>query len=142
MASADEKIISTRLSNTRSIASAITTLLVCIFLFPIFMALFGGNSVIESVKKGHYSTYPSITLEDAFTKYYRNPQWKRTKSSTGNDIVVFTGQCTEDGKVRTIELRYAINKDDSFMLAGGSIDGVESNVFILSYYASQPFEQY
>ena len=142
MASSEEKIITTRLSNTTSIAGAITTLIICICLIPLFNQFLGASKYIDSVKKAHSPAYPTISFEEAFNKFYSDPQWKYYKSTTGDSIVSFTGKCMYDGKLAKVELRYLLNRDNTFQLAGGSLDGVEQNLLFLAPFAAQPFIAY
>lgn len=142
MASSEDKIITTRLSNTRSIAGAITTLVICICLIPLFSQFLGGSKYIDSLKGAHSPAYPDVTFEDAFAKFYSDPQWKYYKSTTGDDIVSFTGKCMYDGKLAKVELRYLLNRDNTFQLSGGSLDGVEQNLLFMAQFAGQPFMEY
>ena len=142
MASSEEKIITTRLSNTKSIAGAITTLVICIFLIPVFSQFLGGSKYIDSLKRSHSSAYPNVTIEDAFNKFYSDPHWKYYKSTTGDSIVSFTGKCMYDGKLSKVELRYLVNPDNTFQLTGGSLDGVEQNLLFIAMFAGQPFTDY
>ncbi len=142
MASSDDKIITTRLSHTRSLAGAFTTIVICIVLLSFISQIFGGSRYIESIKKGHSNAFPNITYEDAYNKFYSNPRWKYYKSTTGYDVITFTGRCTYDGKPTTVEFRYVLNKDNTFQLTGGSINGVEQNLLILAQLSVQPFVDY
>lgn len=142
MASSEDKIITTRLSNTKSLAGAITTLCICAFLFFLLTQYFGGSKYIYALKSAHAPAYPNVSFEDAFSKYYSDPQWKYYKSTTGNDVVSFTGKCTYDGKPATVELLYIRNQDNTFQLAGGSLDGVEKNLLFMAQFAGQPFVDY
>lgn len=142
MTSTDDKIITTRLSHTRSLAGAFTTIVICLVLLPFISQMFGGSRYIESVKQGHSSAFPNITYEDAYNKFYSNPKWRYYKSTTGADVISFTGQCTYDGRPTTVELQYILNKDNTFQLAGGSINGIEQNVFVLAQLSVQPFIDY
>ena len=47
-----------------------------------------------------------------------------------------------DGKLTKVELRYLLNKDNTFQLSGGSLDGVEQNLLIMAQFAGQPFVDY
>ena len=142
MSSSDDKIIISRLSPSKSIAGALTTLLICICLFFYLPQIMGGSKYIESVKKGHPNLYPSISFEDAFNKFYSNPKWGYYKSTTGNNIVTFSGKCNYDNKPVTIEMRYVLNSDNTFQLAGGTLNGEEQNLLFLTQFMSNPFISY
>ena len=141
MASAENSAISTRLSNTKSVTGAITAFLVCAMLYLTISQLFGGNRVINSVKKAHHNSYSNITFEEAYSKFYANPEWKYVKLSTGDDCVVFTGQCTYDNITAKIVLRFIVY-NNYMHFAGGSINGVELDAFTINRLYTAPFDQY
>ena len=142
MSTNEETIIKSRFSPTKSIASAVTTLIICAGLFFYLSQFLGGGKIINSVKNGHPNIYPNITFEQAFGKYYSDPKWSYYKSTTGNDVVTFTGKCKYEGKQTTVELRYVINEDNTFQLAGGTVNGVEQNLLVLAQFSANPFSEY
>ena len=81
-----------------------------------------GAYLIDKVKNGHPDSYPDITFEDAFNKYYGNPEWNRDpkwsylSETTGENIVVFEGECVYQGINRKIELHFRMNDDNTFTL--------------------------
>ena len=81
MGSSEERIIKTRLTPTKSLAGALTTLVICVALFLLLPRIMGGSGYIEAVKKGHPNAYPNITFEEAFGKFYSNPKWNYGASS-------------------------------------------------------------
>lgn len=135
-------IITSRLSNTKSVIAAITTLVICCALFFFLPQFIGDNQYVRQVKGGCPSTYPSITYEDAFGQFYGSPRWGYVKGNNGSDIVTFTGNCQYDGKPASVELRFQLNSDNTFNLIGGSINGVEQNILVLAMLNSTPFEEY
>lgn len=138
----DKVVITSRLSNTKSIIAAIATLVICCVLFFYLPQFISDNQYVRQVKGGHPNTYPSITYEDAFGKFYGSPNWKYVKGNNGSNIVSFTGECQYDGKPANVELRFQLNSDNTFNLIGGSINGVEQNLLVLSVLNSTPFEEY
>ncbi len=138
-----EKIeITTRMTATKSVVSALTTLVICVILFFMLQNTFAGNRYIAQVKGGHPYAYPNISYEDAFGKFYASPGWSYLKGNDGSNIVVFSGRCQYDGKPADVKLRFQLNPDNTFSLVGGSVNGVEYNLFLLSELNTKPFEEY
>ncbi len=138
----DKGVIVSRISNTKSIVAAITTLIICCALFFYLPQFISDNQYIRQVKGGHPSEYPNITYESAFEKFYGSPTWGYMIGNDGSNIVTFTGECQYNGKPATIQLRFKLNSDNTFYLVGGKINGTEQNLFALSTLNSTPFEKY
>lgn len=138
----DKVIITSRMSNTKSLISAITTLVICCALFFVLPLFISDNQYVRQVKGGHPNAYPNISYEEAFGLFYGSPSWSYMKGSNGSNIVTFAGQCQYEGKPANIILRFQLNSDNTFNLVSGSINGIEQNLLVLSTLNSMPFIEY
>lgn len=133
-------VITSRLSTTKSITSAVTVLIVCVGLFFWLNSL--GLRMIRSVKGGHPMEYPNITYEEAFSHFYSGSVWENA-SSGNTKIVRFTGNCSYDGKPAKIVLNYWVDESgSSFRLHDGTINGTTANFLELNALDQTPFREY
>ena len=80
-----------------------------------------GNSAIASVKKGHFSGWPNVTVGDAFEDFFADTKWKSFKD--GDDTIVeFTGECTWYDKPADAKIQFTVD-DEKFEITYFSIDG-------------------
>ena len=134
--------ITSRLSPSNSFLSTATVLIICVLLYFFLPQFIDDNQYVRSVKGGHPQMYPNITLEEAFNDFFGSPHWKSQKGTDGSNIVIFTGKCSYDGKQANVELRYKLNSDGTFDIAGGSINGQEQNLLVIAALHATPFEEY
>ncbi len=135
-------VYTSRWSARKSIISALITLLVCAALvFGVLPLIFKGKNIINGVKYAKPESYPTITYEAAFDKYYNEPNWKY-KDEGGNDIVIFTGKRpSAENNVINVEILFLV-KDGYFYTAGGSVNGQEKNTAGIYDYIQKPFTDY
>lgn len=79
------------------------------------------GGAVATVKKGHFSAYPNITVGEAFENYFGDTEWKSFKAD-GKKIVEFTGECSVYGEIADAKIQFVI-EDDSFEIYHMSIDG-------------------
>lgn len=131
--------ISSRLSTTKSVTSAVTALVICVGLFLWLGSL--GLNIVRQVKTGHPYDYPNTTYEEAFSAFFSNPKWENA-SSGDLKIVRFSGECTYNGKPAKVVLDFQLNNDNTFRLYGGTINGATANIFQLAQLNDTPFQEY
>ena len=132
------RVISSRLSTTKSITSAVTAIIVCIGLFLWLSSM--NLQLVRSVTSAHPNGYPGITYEEAFGQFYSNPKWEDA-STNSTKIVLFTGDCTYDGKKVKVVMHFWVD-DKIFRLHDGTINGVSAGVLELKELHNRPFEVY
>ncbi len=132
------RIISSRLSTTKSITSAITALIVCVGLFVWLSSL--NLRLVRGVTSAQPNAYPGITYEEAFSQFYSNPKWEDA-STDSTKIVRFTGDCTYEGKKVKVVMNFWVD-DKVFRLHDGTINGVSAGVLELNELHNRPFEVY
>ena len=110
---------------------------ICIFLFARKSA---ADRIVSQVRDSCPAHYPSVTYGEAYEAWYRSPQWKY-RSENGAGFAVFSGQCEQDGEPVSVELRYRV-KNGLFWLAGGTLNGVETDPALLGRYDHKPFADY
>ena len=132
------RVISSRLSATKSITSAITALIVCVGLFIWLNSM--NLRLVRSVSNAHPYAYPGITYEEAFGKFYSNPKWEDASTSS-TKIVRFTGDCTYNGKKATVVMNFWVG-DKEFRLHDGTINGTSAGILELNELHNRPFEEF
>ena len=132
--------ISSRLSPAKSIAGAITALLVCAGFFLYLNSL--GLRVVYSVMGASHTDYPGITYEQAFSSFYGNPKWEYIRYGN-SEVVRFTGNCYYYGRKVIVELDYLLSGDrQTFTLYEGKINGEKKNLHTLIPFHIRPFSDY
>lgn len=135
-------IIISRLSKSKSIVSAIVSIIICSVLFFALQRLIGGYRYVDMVRYGHPYNCPNITYQDAFNEFFDSPRWT-FESSNDNKVVIFTGKTNVDGQYSTFEYRYKLDlSNNSFELIGLRIDGKEQSNLIALLWNNTPFSDY
>lgn len=96
-----------------------------------------GDLFFDSVKNGRPDSYPDITFEDAFNKYYENPKWSYSLASTEENVIVFEGEGVYQGINRRVELYFRMNDDNTFTLFTGNVYDTIYNIKLYNLDKSQ-----
>jgi ribosomal protein S6E (S10) len=95
---------------------------------------------VLSVKNGHLQDHPDKSLGDAFKAFFGEPAWKYFKSTSGEDVVEFTGYMMyQDTKVKA-RLQFLLKENESFEIGALSFNNVPQNELIQGQVLKAVFE--
>jgi len=98
---------------------------------------------VESVKQGSPQSYPGITYEEAFHKFFENPKWKYFESDAGQKIVEFTGKCFYHDQKVTVTMQFIISEDEkTFELGYCGMNDIPQNALMSWALVSSAFDEY
>ncbi|SEC01570.1 hypothetical protein [Paenibacillus sp. GP183] len=99
------------------------------------------NKYVLGVKNGKNSSYPDVTYEQAFQNFFGSPTWKYFRSTTGANVVEFSGYCTyADVEVKAV-LQFIISDDEqTFQIGALSFNEVPQNELIKGLLLKKVFE--
>ncbi len=91
------------------------------------------NEYVLMVKHGYRSDNPNLTYEQAFENFFGTPRWKYFKSTEGQDVVEFTGDCTYDGNAVKARIQFIVHKDEgTFEIYTLAFNEIPQNTLILA----------
>ncbi|MGN0154908.1 MAG: zinc-ribbon domain-containing protein [Lachnospiraceae bacterium] len=97
----DEKPQSKKKRNIIGICAAVVLLV-------ILVALFSGDSAVDTVKGGKFNAYPENTVGKAFENFFSDPEWTSYEEN-GHDYVKFTGGCTLYGEPVNAKIIFVVD---------------------------------
>lgn len=88
----------------------------------------GENKYVTLVKNGTMQMEPNIKIGQAFGDFFGNPKWEYFKSTDGQKVVEFNGECTWLGEEAHCTIQFIINSETTFELGAVEINGQGMNV--------------
>lgn len=89
------------------------------------------NVYVQKVMTGNLNIDNTVTIGDVFENYFGYPTWEYFKSTDGQDIVEFTGNCMYDGKEVECIIQFVIS-GDNLEITYLSFNDISQNQFVLS----------
>ncbi|MEG0295877.1 MAG: hypothetical protein RR620_04095 [Clostridium sp.] len=89
------------------------------------------NVYVQKVMTGNLNIDNIVTIGDVFENYFGYPTWEYFKSTEGQDIVEFTGNCMYDGKEVECIIQFVIS-GDNLEITYLSFNDISQNQFVLS----------
>ena len=108
------------------------------------------NNVVQAqdehvlgVKNGHPSSYPQCSYGDVFDNFFGSPTWTYFESTTGEDVVEFTGYCMyQDVEVKA-RLQFILDEGgDTFSAGALSFNDVPQANLVTISLLDKAFEEY
>lgn len=102
-----------------------------------------GNEYIEMVKNGTPNDSNEITYGEALDNFFSEPDWKYYKTSDGEKIVEFTGNCKYHGESAELCFQFHISDDnESFTIEHFEIDGKSKSIWSAGAALEAAFSDY
>lgn len=102
-----------------------------------------GYKFVSLVKNGHPERYPNISYADAFGDFFADRHWKYFRSTDGQDVVEFHGDCRYDDRTADVGLQFIISYEDkTFELYAMDMDGEAQPTFLMYLLVMKVFEDY
>ncbi len=83
----------------------------------------GYDDNVMRVREGHLNIAPTVPVGKAFDKFFANGEWKSFKSTEGETVVEFTGDCSWYNAPAKMTVQFTI-KGDEFEIHYVGINGV------------------
>lgn len=103
-----------RLSTVRTVSMIFTVTFIVAFLWlnahPGMLE--GRQKYVRFMKEASPVAYPDITYGDAFEEFFSNCKWEYFKSTEGQNVVEFTGNCMYDNENATVLIQFLIYYDE------------------------------
>lgn len=111
--------------NAGRIILIVVGILAALFILFIAIAMLpSGSEAGAVVKNGHFHSYPSETVGDAFADFFSDPKWEDFTGTNGNTYVQFTGGCVFYNEIVDIKFVFLVNKEaNTFEIELARLDG-------------------
>ncbi|MET3297401.1 UNVERIFIED_ORG: hypothetical protein ABIC81_004139 [Bacillus proteolyticus] len=86
------------------------------------------HEYVQMIKSSKLPDYETMTIEEAFHKFFKNPKWKYFKSKDNEEIVEFMGNCLYREQEVKAKVQFVINKtDNTFKLKAMALNDIPQN---------------
>lgn len=105
------------------------------------LGMFGDESNVSLVKKGHLEAYPDVPIGEAVDKFLADPQWEAVEDRNGREYVTVRGGAEFRGRPVEVALQFRVNPDSGrFKVHALEIDGRPQNQLVTIGLLSKIFD--